>query len=310
MAALRALGEGAGVDLIERSRFPRHKVCGEFLSPEIAPVLERAGVLDAFLARKPWAVRRMSIRLGSREKRAVLPEPAFGLSRFAFDDLLWQTALDRGATQIAAGDPGVIASGRTPSPQAKGRRLFGFKAHFEGPTDDAVELFFARDTYVGINCVEGGSTNVCGLAPESALKAVNFEPEALFGSVPGLTERVAPLSRTMDWLFTGPLDFRQRWQPDTSALLCGDALSFVDPFTGSGLLCASLTGSLAGVNAARRVGTADHLAACRRAIGSPFRVSSMLRFVSVQSVAERLLGLVPGAWLYRVTRPRVSGLIA
>ena len=38
-AALAAAREGADVRITERSQFPRHKVCGEFLSPEIAPVL-------------------------------------------------------------------------------------------------------------------------------------------------------------------------------------------------------------------------------------------------------------------------------
>jgi 2-polyprenyl-6-methoxyphenol hydroxylase-like FAD-dependent oxidoreductase len=303
MAAIRALGEGARVGLIERSRFPRHKVCGEFLSPEIEPLLEAAGIRDSFLALAPAPVRRMVIRLGAGENRSVLPEPAFGLSRFAFDDLLWRTAIDRGASPSVSEKPTVIASGRPPGQQAKGGRLFGFKAHFTGPADDAVELYFARETYTGINCIEDGRTNICGLAPESALRAVDFNPEAFFAGIPALRERVAPLTRVMDWLFTGPLDFRQQWQPADSALLCGDALSFVDPFTGSGILTAVLTGSLAGVHAARGIPPATHLDACRRAIGRPFAVSSALRSLALHNIAEFLLPWIPGRWLYNLTRP-------
>jgi flavin-dependent dehydrogenase len=42
-AALAALRQGArnGVRVIEKSRLPRHKVCGEFFSPEIGPELEQ-----------------------------------------------------------------------------------------------------------------------------------------------------------------------------------------------------------------------------------------------------------------------------
>lgn len=304
MAAIRACREGAAsVEILERSRFPRHKVCGEFLSPEIAPILERAGVLDAFLQREPWAVRRMAVFLGSAEKRAVLPEAAFGLSRYCFDELLWNEAAKLGTRHVEVGEATVIATGRPASPEAKGSRLFGFKAHFDGPTDDAVELYFQGDTYVGINCIEGGRTNVCGLAPESALKAVGFEPETLLWQSAALRARLAPLKRCMDWVFTGPLAFGQRWNPEGTALLCGDALSFVDPFTGSGLLCAAVTGSLAGIHAARGVSAAEHLTACRRAIGLPFFFSSTLRALAGTEWAERLLPFVPGQWLYRLTRP-------
>jgi len=304
MAAIGACREGAArVEIVERSRFPRHKVCGEFLSPEIAPILQRAGLLEAFLQQAPWSVRRMAVYLGSTEKRAVLPEPAFGLSRYTFDELLWSTAARLGTQHVGAGEPTIIATGRPPSPAAKGSRLFGFKAHFDGPSDDAVELYFRHDAYVGINCIEGGRTNVCGIAPESALKAAGFEPESLMMTSAPLRHRLAPLTRTMDWIFTGPLAFGQRWKPEGSALLCGDALSFVDPFTGSGLLCAALTGSLAGEHAARGLEPAAHLAACRKAIGRPFFFSSALRSIAGTDWAERLLPFVPGQWLYRLTRP-------
>ena len=42
MAAFAAMREGAGVRIFEKSAFPRHKVCGEFLSPPILPLLRLA----------------------------------------------------------------------------------------------------------------------------------------------------------------------------------------------------------------------------------------------------------------------------
>jgi flavin-dependent dehydrogenase len=41
IAALSALDEGADVTLYEKPRFPRHKVCGEFLSGEVVAVARR-----------------------------------------------------------------------------------------------------------------------------------------------------------------------------------------------------------------------------------------------------------------------------
>ena len=51
-ATLAALAADAGLCtlVVERARFPRDKVCGEFLSAEGCRVLERLGVLEGLLA--------------------------------------------------------------------------------------------------------------------------------------------------------------------------------------------------------------------------------------------------------------------
>jgi flavin-dependent dehydrogenase len=302
-AAVAALREGSRVEIIERSHFPRHKVCGEFISPEIAPVFDRLGLLPAFEAARPFRVRRMELHFGSTVKRAVLPEPAFGLSRFAFDDLLYSGAVRSGAIPAESGEAGVIACGRHLPGQKHSGDLFGFKAHFEGPADDAVELFFFHFSYVGINCVEGGLTNVCGLANQRVLRDHAFDPDRLMDRCPPLRERLRPLRRTMKWMFTGPLAFEQRWQR-RDAFYAGDALSFIDPFTGSGMLCAAVTGALAGQHAARASTVEAYLEACRREIARPFRYASALRTLAGTALAEKLLPFVPARLLFRLTRPR------
>ena len=294
-AALAAIREGAAIELQDRSTFPKHKVCGEFISPEIAPLLDGLGVLGRFLDARPFSVRRMALHFGNRSKRAALPEPAFGLSRYAFDHLLQpQTPTS------ASGRADVVATGR-PAASGHTTRLFGFKAHFTGPTDDAVELFFLNRAYVGINCVEGDRTNVCGLAPEDVLQAHGFEPESFMSHA--LKARLSPLQRSMKWIFTGPLEYAQRWDRQDS-YLAGDALSFVDPFTGSGLLCATITGALAGKHAARGIPIEQHIRTCRESIDRPFFFSSALRRIAATEWAERLVSFVPARLLFRLTRPR------
>ncbi len=49
MAAFAPMREGAPGRIFEKSDFPRHKVCGEFLSPAILPVLRLAGCEAGFL---------------------------------------------------------------------------------------------------------------------------------------------------------------------------------------------------------------------------------------------------------------------
>jgi hypothetical protein len=252
----------------------------------------------------------MELHFGSKPKIARLPEAAYGLSRYEYDQLLYRRAIEQGAQPAYEANPDanpqIWASGRRPDrPETRGERVFGFKAHYAGPAEDAVELYFFRGCYVGINCVEDGKTNVCGLAPESLLNQFGFEIDDLVHSSPALRARLNPLSRLMKWMNVGPLVFqnhlRQEAQPGVYE--AGDALSFVDPFTGSGLLSAAITGELAGSYAARGLSAQDHRKACRKALAKPFGISSVLRQIAGTRWAEQLAGFVPGEWLYRLTRP-------
>src|SRR3984957_13936956 len=238
-AALSALRYSASVKMIEKSRLPRHKVCGEFLSPEIRGILEQLGCLEGFLALQPAAIRRMILHFGKREKRSVLTEPAFGLSRYAFDRLLFETAVARGAVAVRETWGGatagaldasvVLATGRKAVAPAGSGRLFGFKAHFTGPADDAVELFFFNGCYVGVSSVEQGITNVSGLAPEAVLRACAFNADELVTRSRPLALRLSPLSRTIPWLTVGPLVFSRTFRPkDENVYPAGDALGFTD----------------------------------------------------------------------------------
>jgi len=91
-AAIASLREGVDVVLYEPSRFPRHKVCGEFLSPGGAAVLRSLDLDSDFFAAGPAPVRRMMVRIGRAEKQGKLPETAWGLSRYSLDALLIQRA--------------------------------------------------------------------------------------------------------------------------------------------------------------------------------------------------------------------------
>jgi menaquinone-9 beta-reductase len=315
-AAIAACREGSAVHLIDKAKFPRHKVCGEFFSPEIAPELEQLGAWDAFLRSGPARVHRMKLHWGRREKVARLPESAWGLSRYAFDALLRGRAQELGAElmrePIAKGPgeaPTVIASGRRGAVRQTGSRLFGFKAHFEGHVDDAIELFFFGRCYVGINAVENGRTNVCGLGPEDFLRQYQFDYDRVVSQCPALAWRLAPLTRRMKWLSTGPLRYEQVFEANGGSYLAGDALSFVDPFTGSGLLAAVKTGALAGVAAARGEPVEAHRDRCRSSLKQPFEIARIFRAAVDrgwlnQGWTEWLASLIPSRVLFGLTRPR------
>lgn len=317
-AALRALTHGVAVTITEKSRFPRHKVCGEFLSPEVRSIFTQLDCLDEFLALGPATIRRMTLHFGEREKRSLLDEPAFGLSRYALDRFLFDTATARGAHAVRETWTGqasreseecvVLATGRKAIAPAGRGRLFGFKAHFTGPVDDAVELFFFEGCYVGVSSVENGVTNVSGLAPEQMLRAQGFNPDELIATSRALTRRVAPLTRAMPWLTVGPLVFSRSFRAADAETVypAGDALGFTDPFTGSGMLSAMLTGSMAGNAAALGIPVSHYIRDCRKALGRPFQISAIFRTLLEAGVAPWLAAPIPARWLMQWTRPRTG----
>ena len=97
--AALAAGAGARVLLVERERFPRDKVCGEFLSGEALPVLRALGIEDAVGAAGAVGIDTCRVsEPGGRTVEAPLPEAGLGISRFRLDALLLDLARQRGAT--------------------------------------------------------------------------------------------------------------------------------------------------------------------------------------------------------------------
>ncbi len=309
-AAISALRHGAAVDLYEKSRFPRHKVCGEFLSPGATHILDRLGV--DWQSLQPAPLRRLLLCFDNRQSLGDLPETAFGLSRYALDALLLQRALAGGAVLHRTpgesdGAPCVIATGRHCA-APKGSRLFGFKAHFEGPYSDTMELHFQRKgAYVGVNAIERGRTNVCGLAPEDALAAHRFEIDAYLASIPSLQRRLDGMRRLWGWIRVGPLVFENQLNNSTDfgKYYAGDSLFFIDPFTGSGMLTALLTGELAGEAAALGQSSEEYVKKCKQLLTRPQFASRVFRLSIKSGLAEFAERLIPHRWLFRLTRPRI-----
>ena len=101
--AIRIAEAGFETVLVERERFPRHKLCGEFISPECLLHFERLGVLESMLA--AGGDRISETRFFETGGRAVtVPSSWFGngdlalsLSRAEMDDQLLRRARDVGA---------------------------------------------------------------------------------------------------------------------------------------------------------------------------------------------------------------------
>ncbi|SIO25607.1 Dehydrogenase (flavoprotein) [Singulisphaera sp. GP187] len=103
--ALRLARSGARVALLDPARFPREKLCGEFLSPEAWGVLDRLGLAQAVERSGYEPIHR--VRLTTPRARVLEAEftspdglPGIGLGRSMLDHLLIQHARAAGAEVI------------------------------------------------------------------------------------------------------------------------------------------------------------------------------------------------------------------
>ena len=102
-AAMLLAQVGRRVLLLEKSRFPRHKLCGEFITPEALGVFDRLGVRERMF--EAGAVRIRTITLHAPEgQRIEVPmewiaggaSHAISLSRARMDAILLDRARESG----------------------------------------------------------------------------------------------------------------------------------------------------------------------------------------------------------------------
>ncbi len=307
-AAIAARALDVPVEIIEKTKFPRHKVCGEFLSHQALCVLDKLKLKDAFLEQAPSRLNRIILHFKKRSRTVALREPGFGLSRYVLDGLLFSRALEAGAQHVSLGGqrPNIIASGRVQVDTSL-NRMFAFKAHFDGPAGDAQEMFFFSRCYVSVTPIEKGFTNICGLAPEHMLHRYGFDFDTLLDRSPALRARIRPLKRQMNWMKAGPIVFESKFGINQTAetYYAGDALAFTDPFTGSGIATALESGRIAGEHCARGVSTLDYMQKCRAMFEKPFKNALHIRRMLDNGHAERIALLLPAGLVFSLTRPRI-----
>ena len=260
LAALLA-DRGIEVTLFDRDAFPRDKLCGEFLSYDALPVLDALGV-DLGDAPRISQCRV----IGARRTYAFdFPHEARGVSRMFLDDLLVRRAISGGAslrTETVAALPKanviVGAWGRwgrfdrelhRSFVEAKDRN-FGFKRHYRGDRSGTIDLYAFARGYLGVNAVEGGITNICGLVHASRLAGHKGRWDAfveqLRAEEPRLDELYAQHEPAREqFLSSEPVIFRARSAVEGGVFMIGDASGVIDPLTGNGMAMAIQSALLA-----------------------------------------------------------------
>ena len=111
--ALLLARAGIGVLIVERARFPRTKVCGEYLNGGAVDALGRLGVLDAV---RGVSSALRGVRLvppGAPPVALAFPRPALACARDVLDAVLLDAAVAAGATlERARVDELIVENGR------------------------------------------------------------------------------------------------------------------------------------------------------------------------------------------------------
>ena len=104
-AAIHLATRGLSVLLVEQKRFPRPKLCGEFISPECQDHFEKLGVSRSIICSDPASITE-TVFYSSRGHQVTVPSNwfggrlALGLSRAVMDDVLLRRAAEVGVQVI------------------------------------------------------------------------------------------------------------------------------------------------------------------------------------------------------------------
>ena len=284
-AALALARRGHKVVLLEAGKAGRHKVCGEFVSPESRATLARLGVTDALANAGAIAIENARI-LTSNHRGAAMPlsAPGFALSRQKFDELMWRACgeadvwrlestrvanieADENGYRLSVGACKTIestiearfvvdATGRNARLHGatrltgNARRFVGFKTHLRGASVPAgeVQMFPFRGGYCGLVGIGGGLTNACLLATYERTRG--HKPAQFWEQIAqenrALGRAVAGATAEFAWLATANVSFEQRAPAsDDGIVRAGDAAGYIHPLSGDGMAMAIRSGELA-----------------------------------------------------------------
>ena len=128
-AAIHLACSGFQVLLVEQKKFPRPKLCGEFISPECAQHFQKLGVADEMNCSAPSLISE-TVFYSRRGQHVTIPSnwfggpSALGLSRAVMDDVLLRRAQNCGVN--------VIEGATINEPLIDGTELIGVKAKTDG----------------------------------------------------------------------------------------------------------------------------------------------------------------------------------
>ena len=239
---------GVPVRIIEAGKYPRHRVCGEFITG-LDHDTRRELQLTDILAGARQARGVLWSEPGRPSVRHDLPEVALCLSRYYLDESM-ASAFAAAGGDLRTGcrgpsdvQPGrIMASGRRPQ---AGSRWVGLKQHFHQlDLREDLELHLGQGAYVGLTRIEGRAVNVCGLFPRpgrgEACGLIDRVRTAGLASLALRLESATPVEASA--CAVAGLDYGR---PASQLAALGDYHGLIPPFTGHGMTVAMQSAALA-----------------------------------------------------------------
>lgn len=270
--ALHLSKKGLKVVLIEKNTYPKHKVCGEYISNEILPYLFWLGIDVSKL--HPTAISNFEFTAqNGKTAKTKLPLGGFGVSRYELDHFLFQKAVENGCTIItetvtdisfendiftvttskeilsakivlgAFGKRSNIDQVLSRDFIAKKSPWLAVKGHYAGNFDqNLVALYNFQGGYCGVSKVENDVINICYLADfETFKKYKNIEEYQ--ESVLYKNKKLKAVFENSTSLFEKPItisqiSFDKKEPVENHILMIGDTAGLIHPMCGNGMAMA------------------------------------------------------------------------
>jgi flavin-dependent dehydrogenase len=246
------------VIVVEAGNYPRHRVCGEFISGRGQQSLARLGLEESLILAGAEPAQNAAFFTATRATAPRdLPTRALCLSRHTLDQLLAEQFQQLGGKLITGrrwrenefAEGVVRASGRRVQSQANGPRWFGLKIHARKVLLCAdLEMHFSSRGYVGLCKIAGGEVNVCGLFRRDHGNLKPVDAQELLRGQPGsiLNRRLADADFDEgSFCATAGLSLQAGRATAHPEICIGDAITMIPPLTGNGMSMAFESAELA-----------------------------------------------------------------
>jgi len=272
-SAIHLSKNGFDVTVIDKNEYPRHKVCGEYISNEVLPYLDWLGVNPEVL--HPTNIKQLIFSTGTGATiHGNLPLGGFGISRFTFDHYLFQKAVAQNCKvvedtvteinflndefSVTLSNNAILKSkivigafGKRSNMDQKMHRDFivkkspwlAVKGHYEGDfPNEIVGLHNFKGGYCGVSKVENNAINICYLA--------DFETFKQYKNIEEYQKNVLyknPILKTIfenaTAIFEKPLtisqiSFDKKDCVENHILMIGDTAGLIHPLCGNGMAMA------------------------------------------------------------------------
>lgn len=275
LSAIHLQQAGRQVCLFEKLPYPRHKVCGEYISNEVLPYFDFLKLeIDAL---NPVEIRRFALSSpAGKVVETELPLGGISLRRFTLDHYLYETALKLGVkihqkkviqTIHFENDRFTLTDKHNNSYQAAiviggyGKRsvldrtldraffkkkidYVGVKMYYDAPEfpDDLVALHNFPGGYCGLSKVENGWVNAAYLTTAESVKragSIDRLEASLLASNPLLGDFMR-LHQPMlpERLVISNISFLPKTLITDHILMAGDAAGMIPPLAGNGMAMA------------------------------------------------------------------------